>query len=957
MKAFDRGKVNLIFVNICFALLIALAVALNGVAVYWSGALESYFGFIGASGIGPYESEYTNETLLQAEIDTATKIVEDGSVLLKNENSALPLSGNEKITLFGVCSYSWVGTSSYGSAGSASSKVTLKEALESKGFQVNDAVWNYYESSGVRYVGSSYDLKELPFNSVEAATSSSFSGYNDAAILVFGRVGGEGEDLPVNNEYYGGQADENMAELTSVELGLIRQAKASGFKKVIVVLNTAYAMEVDYLDTGADAVLVVPGTGNYGIYGVANILTGTNPSGHLVDTYVYDNFSSPAVQNMSFTSYLENGSRTSNAYVYYAEGIYVGYKYYETRYEDVVTNRANVGEYDYSKTVAYPFGYGLSYTEFSYSDYSIKEKNGKIEVSLTVRNDGSVAGKDAVGIYFQSPYTQYDIQNKVEKATVNLAAFAKTDVIEPGKTQKVTVSFAIDDMKSYDYKGAKSYIMDNGTYYITAARDAHEAANNILAKRGVNASALKAAGETELTYDSNFVSVYEEQGNSPRIINKDDNTGADITNRFGFAEGDGKYLSRNKWSDMDGWNRETLIGGISQNTGSVDNEKGKVGTREINSEVSQKLSLKGWESSERPENTKDNSEALFEQQTGLVMADSLGADYDDEIWLQLTSTCTFAELHGMFNRAGYNTKAIESINKPATSDVDGPPGLASFVADWTGFSFPSETSIAQTWETDYAKEMGSLVAEDAFRIGVSGWYAPGANIHRTPFGGRNAEYYSEDAAMSGYFAASTVTGAQNKGLTCYIKHFALNEHETNRNTYSSWANEQTIREIYLRPFEMAVKLADCHGVMTSMNKIGYIATENSYALVTAVLRNEWGFEGAVITDYTSSADAEACLAAGVDLILSTTAIRLADTSKTYVRNEIKQAAKHTLYMVSRSNVMNIFLDGNTSYSAGIPVYVILLIIIDVAAVAGIVLGEMYAIQGYRKSRKIKAATE
>lgn len=408
---------------------------------------------------------------------------------------------------------------------------------------------------------------------------------------------------------------------------------------------------------------------------------------------------------------------------------------------------------------------------------------------------------------------------------------------------------------------------------------------------------------------------------------------------------------------MDGYDHVAMTGGISQNTGSVDRENGKVGTREINPDVSRKLSLKGWEASERPESEKDNSEPLFEQQTGLVMANAVGADYDDEIWLQLASTCTFAELHGMFNRAGYNTRALESINKPATSDVDGPPGLASFVADWTGFSFPSETSIAQTWETDYAEEMGSLVAEDALRIGVSCWYAPGANIHRTPFSGRNAEYYSEDAAMSGYFAASAVAGAQDKGLVCYIKHFALNEHETNRNTYSSWANEQAIREIYLRPFEMAVKIADCHGVMTSMNRIGYIATENSYALVTAVLRNEWGFEGAVITDYTSDSDAEACLAAGVDLILSTTAIRLADTSKTFVRNEIKQAAKHTLYMVSRSNAMNIFLDGNTSYSAGIPVYVVLLIIIDAAALIGIALGEIVIVKGYLRSRRIKAATE
>ena len=247
--------------------------------------------------------------------------------------------------------------------------------------------------------------------------------------------------------------------------------------------------------------------------------------------------------------------------------------------------------------------------------------------------------------------------------------------------------------------------------------------------------------------------------------------------------------------------------------------------------------------------------------------------------------------------------------------------------------------------------MGELVAEDALRLGVSGWYAPGINIHRTPFSARNAEYYSEDPVMSGLFAVSLVNGAQGNGLYCYGKHLALNEHETNRNTYCSWAQEQAIREVYLKPFEMAVKDADMHGIMTSMNKIGYIDTENSYALVTTVLRDEWGFEGAVITDYTSEADAEACLAAGVDLILSTTAIRLQDTSPNYIRNEIKQTAKHTLYMVAQSNAMNIFLDGNTDYSAGIPTYVVILIVLDCAVGVGVIVGEIFAVRLYLKRKK------
>lgn len=945
MKKFNREKTNLIFLNICFALLIAFTVALNCVATHWSGALESYFGFIGASGIGPYESEYTNETLLAKEKDTATKIVEDGTVLLENKNKALPMKGNEKVTLFGICSYSWVGTSSYGSAGSAGTKVTLKDTLESKGFQVNDAVWNYYKDSGVEYVGASYDLKELAWKDVSAKTSSSFSQYSDAAVLVFGRIGGEGEDLPVNTEKYGGSSDETMAELSTAELELIRGAKAAGFKKIIVILNTAFAMEVNYLDTVADAVMVVPGTGNYGIYGVANVLAGTNPSGHLVDTYVYDNFSAPAAQNMSATAYLKDGKQTTHAYVQYAEGIYVGYKYYETRYEDAVMKTPNVGTYDYGDTVAYPFGYGLSYTEFEYTDFSVSVSDGTVTVNVTVKNGGSVAGKDAVGVYYQAPFTQYDKDNGIEKAAVNLVRFGKTELLEPGASEQMELKFDIADMKSYDAETEQAYILDEGQYYVTAAPDAHTAVNNILAKKGY--TNLDGNGSAA------FADTYEQEEFA--VFDTDDKTGADIENRFSFAEGDGEFLSRTDWAAMDGWNRETLLGGLSYNTGTAVSEETLIGTREINDGVYEKLGRSGWERSERPDNAKDESEPVFEQATGLKMADAIGKKYEDEIWLQLASTCSFAELHGMFNRAGYNTKTLESIDKPATSDVDGPPGLASFVSDWTGFSFPSETSIAQTWRTAYAEEMGALVAEDALRLGVSGWYAPGVNMHRTPFGGRNAEYFSEDPVMSGYFAAGVVSGAQGRGLTCYAKHFALNEHETNRNTYCSWADEQAIRELYLKPFEMAVKLADCRGVMTSMNKIGYIDTENSYALVTEVLRNEWGFKGAVITDYTSEADAEACLAAGVDLILSTTAMRLADTSKPYVRNEIKQAAKHTLYMVSQSNAMNIFLDGNRSYSAGIPTYVVMLIAADCAIGLGIAVGEFFLVRDYRRKKKIEEA--
>ncbi len=941
MKRFSREKANLVFLSTCFAILVAIVVVLNIVAIYWAGALEVALGFIGATGNAPYTSQYTDEQLKDKEIDFVTHMVEDGTVLLENKNAALPLGKGSKVTLFGVCSYSWVGTASYGSASNSGTAVSLKEALECVGYSVNGTAWNYYKNSGVTYTGTSYDLREIAWDDVNGDIAASYGNYSDAAILVFGRVGGEGADMPTGMAGYGGTADETESELSSTELGLIRGAKAAGFKKTIVIFNTAFAMEVNWQDIGVDAALVCPGTGNYGIYGLANVLVGAaNPSGHLVDTYVYDNFSSPAAQNLSDTAYVRNGKTIIDGYVHYGEGVYVGYKYYETRYEDIVMQTANVGTYDYDKTVAYPFGYGLSYTTFEYEDYSVKCDGKEFTVSVTVKNTGSVAGKDAVGVYYQSPYTAYDVTNGIEKSAVNLVAFAKTGLIGGGKSEKVTLKFAVDDMKSYDSAKTNGYILEAGDYYVTAAPDAHTAVNNILSSKGYDR--LVGTGDATFAYKYNV--------SADKKYTTDDKTGAKISNQFAFAKDDGIYLSRSDWKVMDGFDRTTRLGGISYSTATVVRDDQQIkGTREITEDVYQKLQRKGWERSERPENTKNNDEALFEQESELLMADTIGWAYDDPRWMELISKCKFAELHAMFNRAGYNTAAIESINKPATKDVDGPNGLASYVAGWTGFAFPAETTIAQTWDVSYAEEMGQLVAEDALRLGVSGWYAPGANIHRNPFGARNAEYYSEDPVMSGYLSAAAVKGAQTNGLVCYIKHFALNEHETNRNNYSSWATEQTIREVYLKPFEMAVKIADCHGVMTSMNKIGYIDSENSYALNTAVLRNEWGFQGAIITDYTSNADAEACLAAGVDLMLSTTAIRLSDTKPAYVRNEMKQSAKHVLYMVAQTNAMNIFLDGNKTYSAGVPVWQVIVISLDVVVALGVAVAEVFLVRAYKKS--------
>lgn len=958
MKAFNRKKTNLIFVTACFAVLIAFCVFLNIFAVYWGGALEGVLGFIGRTGI-VYESEYTDEELLQEEQNTAEQIAEEGTVLLKNENDALPLAAGSNVTLFGIASVS-LGGQSTGSSGSSASSVTIREVLSGVGIEANPTVWDYYTAAE----------SEADWSAVAAANASSFSGYNDAAIVVISRSGGESRDIQRSMSGEGWKEGQPYTRLSIYEQNLIDGAREAGFEKVIVLVRSVYPLEMGFADD-ADAVLICSSTGNYGVYGLANVIAGeANPSGHLVDTYVYDSFSAPAMQNFGDNRYIYEGEVQSNffSYVFYAEGIYVGYKYYETRYEDAVTGRANVGDYSYAETVAYPFGYGLSYTEFSYSGFTATQNGDQIDVSVTVTNDGSIAGKDAVGIYFQSPYTQYDIENNVEKAAVSLVAFAKTDEIAPGASQTVSLSFAVDDMKSYDYTNAKSYIMDNGTYYITAAQDAHQAANNILAARGVNAADLSAAGETDLSYDADLVATYEEQGTQPRVIGTDDATGTAVTNQFDFAMGDGEYLSRSDWSAMDDWNRETLTGGISYSTGSaiVDsasshNSDNLVGTREMDAELRSNIRANGWDSTGRPESANDTSEPIVETVVGdtpMQLVELVGVDYDDERWMTLIQQMSVSDLHGLFNRAGYQTVAVESIGKPATTDVDGPTGLHNYMTGWESFSWPNQTLLASTWNVELAQKMGDLVAEDALRTAVSGWYAPGLDMHRTPFGGRTGDYYSEDSVLSGYMAAYETMGAQGKGLYVYLKHFALNEQESNRGTVCTWSNEQAIREIYLKAFEIAVKVGDAHGVMDAQNRIGYRLAKGCYALLTSVLREEWGFEGAVITDATGDGGeySDACLSAGTDLMLSNTALRLTSTSSNEVRHALQEAAKHTAYMVSTGNAMNSLLEGG-GYSSGFPVYILLLIIIDAAAFIGVVVGEVFLIRGYRKSKKMEQAAE
>ncbi len=958
-------KANLYVITAYAVVFLAMTIAANVVINHWSGALEVYFGRIGSTGISDFETEYaTDEELLQAEIDGAVQIVEEGATLLKNEGGALPLAAGTNVSLFSQSSVDWIGGNVAGSD-TAESVVTLKDVLEEEGINVNSTLWDFYKSTGNRRDpggNNGYGLHEADWATVSSAASSSFSSYHDAAIVVFSRVNTEGSDQATDMSRWDGEAGDIYMKLSATERGLLKGIKEAGFGKIIVLINSAVPLQLDFMQDesyGISAALLCSATGNNGLTGLGKVIAGiANPSGHLVDTYVYDNYSAPATQNLGDNRYVNAaGEVMEYSYLNYAENIYVGYRYFETRYEDKIKGRDNVGDYDYSSTVAFPFGYGMSYTTFDWTDYTMTSEGSHITVSVKVTNTGNIAGKDVVAIYFQSPYTDYDIVNGVEKASVVLAAFDKTNLLSPGESQEVVMSFNAETvMKSYDSEGAKGYILEEGDYCITAAQDAHAAVNNILAFNGF--TDLQAAGETPLVYDADKVAVYKVA--SFTHVGEDEVTGTSVSNQFDYARvTDDEYLTRNNWSMMDN-------NGLDYSTGtqtvdyyilpSCADAQGTVGTHPMNDELLANLQAVGWDASGRPASEKNDSPAVINSddsdESELTLVQLRGAPYEDERWQILIEQLKVSEIHGLFNQAGWSTKPIESIQMPGTSCNDGPTGLGNFVSGWTSYRWPCETLIASTWNTDMAYLMGSFVGEDGLRTGVAGWYAPAMNLHRTAFGGRASEYYSEDPLLSGYMGANTVSGAQEKGLFTFIKHFAVNEQDINRGDISMWSTEQAMRELYFKPFEITVKEGRALGVMDSQTRLGYRFCKGNYDLLTTVLRNEWGFQGTVVTDYTSDggAMAEQCLAAGTDLMLSSAALRVPDTKADYIRHALQDAAFHTAYVVSNSSLMN-GLAGGASYSAGFPVYVLILIIVDVVMGLIIILAEFFAWRSYLKDRK------
>lgn len=840
-----------------------------------------------------YESDYESPQEMARQSEALCKELEqEGMVLLTNTDHTLPLAEGAKVSLLGQNAVDLV----YGGAGAGSVDTStagnLKDAMQQAGFIVNETLWDFYETgAGAAYrkempsvtgVGN-LAAHEVPLEAYTEEALQSMDEYNDAGVVVIGRSGSESMDLPA--EYL---------EFTEEERDLLQMAEEN-FDTVVLVLNTTNPMDLRVLNEyEIDACLWIGALGQSGVYAVGEALCGAvNPSGCLVDTYAYDAASAPASVNFGDYTITNSTVEAANKYMVYAEGIYVGYRYYETRYEDVVLGNESVSDYSYEEQVQFPFGYGLSYTQFAWSDYKVTENPQDFTVSVTVRNTGDVAGKETVQIYLQSPYTEYDRENGIEKASVELVGFDKTALLEPGASETVEITIPKELFKTYDAKGYGTYILEAGDYYLAAGENAHEALNNILSAKGKTVSeGMTAEGNAEMA----FLYTQDETDVQTYAVSKE--TGAQITNRMEdvdicFYDTEFRYLSRSDWTGT--WPK-LYKGG---NWEAPENLLAALEVPVVQEEADAQMPL---------------FETVTSESGELKLADLIGADYTDPRWEDLLNQAGKEELYNLVRHSGYGTYAVDSLGLPGTIQKDGPAGISSTLAggNLSCMAYPPEVLIASTWNIELVEEFGKMVGEDSISSGVSVWYAPAMDIHRTARSGRNFEYYSEDAFLSGKMGAATVLGFQSKGGIVTIKHFALNDQETNRIGGAIFANEQTARELYLKPFEMSIIEGGAVGIMSSMNRIGARWIGSHEGVMTDILRGEWNYEGFVITDQTSFAsfnycDIRAGLAAGNDMWLNTAnnMWQLSEEQMTAsVMQQVRTAAHRFLYAVANSNAMN-----------------------------------------------------
>ena len=834
-RRMSRGKKFLIRGEAAIAMVLAVVVCVNMICF---GPMATLIGL--ATGNGTLSDETNEEAAKVAE-----EIMEDGIVLLKNE-SLLPLNETKKLNIFG-----WESINpAYGGAGSGGINdlydiVSLNQGLENAGFSINQELVDFYNNYGadnpeMSIQKQSWTLPEPPVDTYSDELIKSAKEYSDVAVVVLSRKAGEGHnDIPMDvrkaaydnnsDEYDDFPEGEHYLQLSQTERDMVDMV-CSNFDNVIVVYNGANQFELGFADEYPQIKSVVwcPGTGNVGFNALGKVFSGeVNPSGKTPDTFIYDMTTAPWWNNAEKTEYTNladmavEGMNAGTAQVYapaftnYVEGIYVGYKYYETA--------AQEGAIDYDKTVQYPFGYGLSYTEFEQKMGELEEKDGQISVDVEVTNTGDVAGKDVVEVYYKPPYTN----GGIEKSSANLIEFAKTDLLQPGESQTVTVTFSIEDMASYDEKNAKAYVLEKGDYVISINSDSHTVLD-------------------QKTYTADKDVVYK--GENKRAS---DDTAA--TNVFEDAKGDITYLSR---ADHFANYEEATAAPASAELGEP-----YVSEYHLNSNFDKTTYLN--DEDVMPTTGADN---------GLTLADMRDADYDDPRWEKLLDQLTVDEMANMIAMAGYQTAAMDSVGKVATLDFDGPAAINNNFTGVGSIGFPIEVVVASTWNKELAQAWGECMGKISQEMGAEGWYAPGMNTHRTAFGARNYEYFSEDGILAGNMGAKAVEGARKYGVYSYIKHFAM--YEGNAKMVSVWSNEQAIREIYLKPFEISVKQGGANAVMVSWSFLGDKWTGECSNLMNTVLRDEWGFRGMALTDFFRNnghgfMNADAALANGVDVMLST----------------------------------------------------------------------------------------
>ncbi|WP_370827601.1 glycoside hydrolase family 3 C-terminal domain-containing protein [Fournierella massiliensis] len=921
-----KAKKYMIRCQAGLAILLALVITVNLICF---GPMNTMISL--ATGSGSISEETSAEAT-----DLVEDIADEGIVLLKNEGRTLPLTAGN-LNVFGWASTNPVyGGTGSGALNDAYHTVTLLEGLENAGFTLNTELSDFYtayraDRPTIAMGTQDWTLPEPPASTYTDEMMANAKAFSDTALVVIGRSGGEGADLPTDmaavidgswqdgTTSYAGSYTNNSTEYADFEQGqhYLELSKSerdmldlvcSNFENVVVVYNGANTMELGFVDEYAQikSVLWCPGTGQSGFNALGSILAGTvNPSGKTADTFVYDLTAAPTWNNFHGFSYTNADEfaaagfmikSTTPRFVNYNEGIYVGYRFYETA--------AAEGVIDYATTVQYPFGYGLSYTSFSQtmSDLTV-DGEGNISLDVTVTNTGSVAGKDVVEVYYNPPYTN----GGIEKSTANLIAFDKTEMLEPGASETITITFKAEDMASYDADVNKAYVLEAGDYIISINSDSH----TVIDSRTYNVPSTIVYGEGNARSTDETV----------------------VTNQFDFADGGVTYLSR-----ADGF------ANYAEATAAP-----------ASYEMSDELKASFINNGNYDPNEYNNADDVMPTtgaSNGLQLVDMRGVDYDDAQWDTFLDQLTINDMDTLIALGGYQTAAVPSIGKVQTYDCDGPASINNNFTGVGSVGFPSAVMIASTWNQDLASEFGRSIGKMADEMNTTGWYAPAMNNHRSAFAGRNFEYYSEDGVLSGKMAAKAIQGAEEFGVYAYMKHFALNDQEANRcDMLCTWADEQSIREIYLKPFEISVKEGGCDAVMSSFNYIGHKWAGACDELLNKVLRDEWGFVGMVLTDYFGVygyMDADQAIRNGTDFCLvnyDTATNHVTDTTSATSVQAMRQASKNILYTVANSRAY-----AEENLNMGMPTWQIVAIAVDVVLAAVLIVLEVRTIKGYGRRK-------